>query len=273
MSSAISDVIADAKRVLSQAPFGVCLLNEEEQVIWTNPTLRDQLGLPGPSAGQSAKGQSAGTSQPGATVQGEDGMHFDDLPISVEQSTGLCQPVRRPRLRLRMVVTPLHKGIKLAAFTDVTDLTAGSEGYAEILREIINTDSTTGLRNRAQIGRDLLAEISRSRRYGNELSVIRVKIGGAFSGMDNADKAEVSRQIAVRLADNLRTIDYAGQWSDDEFLIVLPETGADGAERLANKLDGVLVDVTNAAITIKCNVAEWRASDDLDTLLARTSAD
>jgi len=253
------EVIADAKSVLGQAPFGVCLLDEREQIIWTNATLRDQLGLDIPAdTGASAKGG------------GSEGEYFDDLPITVEQHSGLCQPVHRPSLRLRMAVTPLREGIKLAAFTDVTDLTSGVAGYVEILREIANTDSATGLRNRAQINRDLLAEINRSRRYGNALSIIRITLGGNYNALADDKKNHVLRNMGVQLADNLRAIDYAGQWSDGEFLVILPETVSEGAERLAHKIETMLAQLDN--LDSKCRVAEWQASDDITTLLERASA-
>ena len=255
-SSDQDNTIVDAMQVLAHAPFGVCLMDETGQVIWINAALRNQLGL-------------ADREHPDNSTITDGEIYFDDLPITVEQNSGLCQPVRNPRLRLRMVVTPLYKGIKLATFTDVTDLTSGAEGYVDILREIVVTDSVTGLRNHAKIRRDLLSEINRSRRYGNDLSVILVKIRGEYANPQDDSRMKVLRQVGVRLADNLRTIDYVGQWSDNEFLVVLPETDADGAERLVAKLQGVLAEVAGDALTTECGFAVYRASDDLYTLLDR----
>ncbi len=244
-----ADTVTDAKSVLSQAPFGVCLLDEREQIIWTNSTLRDQLGL-------------AETSDELGS-----GRFLDDLPISMEQHTGLCQPTHRPSMRLRMAVTPLREGIKLAAFTDVTDLTSGVNGYVDLLREIAHTDSATGLRKRSQINRDLLAEINRSRRYGNALSVVRVVMSNDFGELPPGKKTDYLRDVGVRLADTLRAIDIAGQWSENEYLLILPETDAEGARRLAEKITAVLN--TKADIRVNCGVSEWQASDDASTLLAR----
>jgi diguanylate cyclase (GGDEF)-like protein len=269
-SSDQDNTIVDATQVLADAPFGVCLMDETEQVIWTNATLRNQLGL---TVAEDSENRDQHTlsdrGHPENNAIADGGMYFDDLPITVEQNSGLCQPIRNPRLRLRMVVTPLYRGVRLATFTDVTDLTSGAEGYVDILREIVFTDSVTGLRNHAQIGRDLLSELNRSRRYGNDLSVIHVKIGGEYADAKNDSRTKVLRQVGVRLAGNLRAIDYVGQWSDNEFLVVLPETDADGAERLVAKLQGVLAEVTGDVLTTECGFAVYRASDDLHTLLDR----
>jgi len=242
------DLIADAMKVLGHAPFGVCLLDEQEHVIWTNETLRSQLGMEGP-AGQSSS------------------EHLDDLPFSVERPSGLCQPTLRPGMRLRMAITPLRDGVRLAAFTDVTDLTSGAAGYVEVLREIANTDSVTGLRNRQQINRDLLTEINRSRRYGNALSLLAIKLAGKYPDLSNDQKEEALRTAGVKLADNLRAIDYAGQYSDSEFLAVLPETDEQGAHRLADKILGVLSPPDG--VVAECKVVQWQASDDAATLLER----
>lgn len=247
----VETVVADAEKFLAHAPFGACLLDEHERVLWTNSTLREQLGL---------------------DTAGDDKLGFDDLPIKIHRESGLCQPSNHPGTRLRLVITPLDKKVKIASFTDVTDLTTGAAAYIEILQQMAGTDSVTGLRTRAQINRDLIAEIARSRRYGNKLSITRIAItNGALAALPDDQRTNLQRNVGVRLADNLRAIDCAGMWSDTEFLLILPETGADAAERLVDKISAVLSEVDGHVLDIQCGIAEWRASDDVTTLLDRAA--
>lgn len=245
----LPESVSDLETVLSNLPFGICIINANEQLLWSNHTLVEQLGL---------------------TKSEIEGISLDELPIDPckESIDGIYVPTRHPGTRLRLVVTSLDNEDKLAVFSDVTDLTENASGYIELLRELSRTDSTTGLLTPNSLYRELLEQIARCRRYGNKLAVLRIFVEGIDeSGVDTAEQAEFLREIAVKIADNTRSIDDAGQLSRGEFVLVLPETDTEGARRSAEKLESVLR--KDLPVQYRFGIAEWRASDDATTLLER----
>ncbi|MDH3279994.1 MAG: diguanylate cyclase, partial [Gammaproteobacteria bacterium] len=167
-----------------------------------------------------------------------------------------------------IVVISWDDQTKLGVFSDVTDLTSTASGYAELLRELSRTDSSTGLLTPNCVYRELLEQIARCRRYGNRLAVVRIWVEGVGKAAGDTDRGEqILRNIAIKLADNVRAIDAAGQLSKDEFVLVLPETDLDGALRSAKKLKEVLEE--EYPVDCRYGLAEWRASDDAKTLLER----
>ena len=141
-----------------------------------------------------------------------------------------------------------------------------------MLRELRDRDSESGLLTSSSFYQGLLREVARSERYGNKLSLIRVGLRGLEPGTRG-----VVLPLASRLADNIRTIDYAGRWSDSVFLLLLPETDAAGAQMLVDKLQQVVSDPEfaehrDAGIQVDIDVAEWEQGEDASALLARIGA-
>ncbi|MDH3637093.1 MAG: diguanylate cyclase [Gammaproteobacteria bacterium] len=245
----LPDALVDVEAVLSKLPFGICVMDAEERLVWANETLLGQLDL---RSNEILK------------------CDFDGLPIDPckESIKGIYVPTQHPKSRLRIVVLALDDQTKLAVFSDVTDLTSTASGYVELLRELSRTDSSTGLLTPNSVYRELLEQIARCRRYGNRLAVMRVCIEGVEKATADLGKQEqILQEIAIKLADNVRAIDAAGQLSKDEFVLVLPETDIDGAERSAKKLMELLQE--EHPLEFRFGIAEWRASDDAKTLLER----
>ncbi len=145
-------------------------------------------------------------------------------------------------------------------------------GPTSLLRELRSTDADTGLLTRASLYQGLLREIARSERYGNRLSLLRIKLL-ALPGGNETERGKLLLELASRILDNVRTIDYAGRWSDDEFLIILPETNHGGAQLVAEKIQGVTgatsVDTghTEGTPRVDIRVAVWQPGDDASGLL------
>ena len=246
----------NTEKLLAALPFGICLMDLDERILWANPTLCEQLGV---------------------TAQQVPGLTFDELPMQVCKNSidGVYSPRHRPQLKLRLVTTPLSDDMKLAALTDVTDLASNAGGHIDVLRELVRTDSDTGLLTSNAIYRELLTEVARSRRYGNFLTVIRIEMNLAGS---EADRQELSQLVGVKLADNVRAIDCIGILNGGQFLVVLTETDVRGAQRFVNKMQSLLkshiiqeqlghpVDVS-----FRFGTAQWNASDDVSTLLNKAS--
>jgi diguanylate cyclase (GGDEF)-like protein len=124
-------------------------------------------------------------------------------------------------------------------FLEVQDYANEKEMMAHELRKLANTDSLTAVFNRAKIEQTLTIEVLRSRRYKHPLSIIIADIDHFKQVNDtyghNAGDL-VLTGIASILKHHVREVDTVGRWGGEEFLIVCPETTAEGAKKLAEKL-------------------------------------
>ncbi len=139
-------------------------------------------------------------------------------------------------------------------------------------------DPVTGLFKKAAVRQELTAQVSRSRRYNNPLSIIMLRI--ALEDRDQPVVAELERQRALRnisrmLRDKLRWVDIVGCWGKSEFLMVLPETCEEPATNLAKKIRGYikrlkpLHDNDEPSLPVRIGVTEWLQGDDVNSLVER----
>ena len=149
--------------------------------------------------------------------------------------------IRDPRLR--------------AAFRALADRVADTWRLATV-------DPLTGIANRQAILSCVDEELARAARYRHPLSVILMDLDHFKRLNDSNGHAAgdlVLRHVGALLAANVRATDMAGRYGGEEFLIVLPETDADAAAAVAEKLrqmmsrtsvklaDGEMVSVTLSA--------------------------
>lgn len=110
--------------------------------------------------------------------------------------------------------------------------------------ELSRKDPLTGLANRRLYLERLEAEVNRSRRTGEPLSLVFLDCDGFKAINDSFGHFagdRVLKTIAATLTECVRNYDLAARWGGDEFLLLLPGTGAgdvkSAVERVACKLD------------------------------------
>lgn len=100
------------------------------------------------------------------------------------------------------------------------------------LEAVASTDTLTGLLLRRAFLRRFVAEIERSRRQGKPLSVAILDLDH-FKHVNDTYGHPVGdlvlKTFAAVLLQNLRSIDVAGRWGGEEFVVLLPETSSAGA--------------------------------------------
>ena len=119
-------------------------------------------------------------------------------------------------------------------------------------------------------------EVSRSRRYNNPLSLLKLSI--VIFNSDEFSKEEVNQDISETLRDELRWADMIGHSDEGDFLIVLPETPPEALTTLINKIDGAIssrLKHTYNALDYKVVTGEahWQKGDNSGTLLERARDD
>jgi diguanylate cyclase (GGDEF)-like protein len=109
------------------------------------------------------------------------------------------------------------------------------------------TDPLTGAFNRRYMMEQLPRELERCRRYGNPLSVIMCDVDH-FKQVNDAKGHsagdDVLQQFVARMQRSVRAnSDWIARLGGEEFLIVLPETGFEGAMFVAEKIRAIMTSV------------------------------
>jgi len=133
------------------------------------------------------------------------------------------------------------------------------------LAELAAFDALSGAANRRNFDQALSAEALRSHRYGRPLAVILADIDRFKNVNDSHGHAagdDVIRGLAATLAANCRTSDLVARYGGEEFAVLLPETRAQEAVELAERLRQAIegADYGNVGrITASFGVAELGA--------------
>ena len=107
------------------------------------------------------------------------------------------------------------------------------------LRELVYRDGLTGLYNHRYFHETLEKELSRARRYHSSLSLIIFDIDHFKKTNDRYGHPVgdiILMNIAKAVCSAVRPCDIVARYGGDEFAIILPETGAEGARVFASRL-------------------------------------
>lgn len=131
-------------------------------------------------------------------------------------------------------------GERLLMLMDVSEQERLAEENARLRQQVDDlrlTDELTGLPNRRAISQALDLQVSRSRRYQNPLSVVLAKLDlQTLASVQPLSTDPATLAVSRFLRDRLRWVDQIGRWEEDEFVLVLPETGVEDARALLDKV-------------------------------------
>jgi len=168
-------------------------------------------------------------------------------------------------------------GNSIKYFLDVTKITQvyqERDRLEDELSKVSTRDLKTGLPNKTALMQCLEPLVARSRRYNNPLSLIRLCI------QEKTDKTHSLEKIMLTLAhflkDKMRWADIIGRLTNNEFLLILPETEEQDACTLARKLTEKLHLLSEKEqdptlyFSIKYGVSNWSKGDDMMGLVNKT---
>jgi diguanylate cyclase (GGDEF)-like protein len=120
-------------------------------------------------------------------------------------------------------------------------------------------DPLTGLANYRKLFEVLGAEISRSRRTGQQFTVLFVDVDG-LKQINNRHGhlvgSEVLCKVGEALRSSCRSVDTPARFGGDEFAVILPATGPDGARVVAARVSDWLAEFANTPpVTVSVGAA------------------
>jgi diguanylate cyclase (GGDEF)-like protein len=141
------------------------------------------------------------------------------------------------------------------------------------------TDGLTGLANERALSQQLAIQVARSRRYQNPLTLALLSMEIVDENYPHIlDDQYDSIIIAFShfLRDRLRWADFIARCSGGRFVIVLPETTAQEANRLFEKIASEtnsieLPEQQKNSIQMQFGLAEWQKGNDPKLLVERAS--
>jgi len=145
---------------------------------------------------------------------------------------------------------------------------------ADRLAELALTDALTGLCNMRAFQQRLDEELARARRYGHPLSLLMIDVDRLKEINDRAGH-EAGSAALVRVADALRhtarATDVTARWGGDEFAMLAPDTPAEAAVRLGERIRSLVAESagpTGERVTVSVGLATTDGRDgDLATVL------
>ena len=149
----------------------------------------------------------------------------------------------------------------------------------EELRNLSITDSLTGLHNRRHFMEVLANEVARARRHKLPFSVMMIdtdhfkKYNDTFGHQAGDD---LLKKIGSICRQSLRNIDYAARYGGDEFIVLLPGTGSEGAFEVGDRIrqrvaaETLSGETERAAVTLSIGLATFRSAhaETLETIIA-----
>jgi len=211
--------------------------------------------------------------------------HLKDVWVFPEQRTRMIEHLRKEGAVLNYEVHLRRKnGDELIAAFDaqgtfdadgrlvyfdtiVQDITRRIQAITELER-LARTDSLTGLFNRQYLMEKFEEEMARAGRYNRPLTAMLIdldhfKTVNDTHGHLTGDAVLVSAVSAI--TGILRETDFAGRYGGEEFCVVMPETGIQGAFELAERLRKVMEETDHVlpggiTLRITCSIGVAEAS-------------
>jgi len=252
------------KYLFNDCPCGILRLDADGRILEANPALEAMLGL---SSSQLAGHDRNSLPYPAfrGLFKGEEGMlHLIGPGVETERWLQ-CRPGSGP-------------GPLIHYFTDVTELVRLREQTRQLrtqVEELTVSDSLTGLANQRAFNRALTAQVTRSRRYQNPLSLILVELldRGRSDGQPSDEGVLATSRY---LRDRLRWVDVIARWDHNHFLVILPETDEASAAELIRKIDAEFASGETASerpgLLLRFGSSSWRKGDDERKLMDRAAA-
>ncbi len=259
----MTDNIRIASVCMESSPIGILHLDSTGKIVWLNKALESMTGVDADRL--------VGHDSESLPFSYLSGLLGDDRTIH------LYDPEQGSEkwLECHMQKAGDAAETEIRFFLDITEQTllrGENERLRQQIEELSITDDLTGLANRRALTRALNAQVTRSRRYQNPLSLAVIGVSNA-SSPEAVLPDEVILSFSRYLRDRLRWVDLIARWDQDQFFVLLPETEkGDGCallEKVRDNLSEVLLPQEYAGTPLRFTygLAGWEKGMDPHRLM------
>jgi diguanylate cyclase (GGDEF)-like protein/PAS domain S-box-containing protein len=166
---------------------------------------------------------------------------------------------------------------KLEAYEVIAEDVTRQRELEDHLRRLAASDSLTGLANYRRLVDVLDSEIKRSERTNREFAMLFFDLDG-LKRINDRHGHMIGSQALCRLADVLcsccRDIDTPARFGGDEFALVLPETDAEAAKLVAERIcESVAHDDKGPRLSVSVGVAVYpQNGETIESLLSQADS-
>ena len=255
------------QQFLDSLPAALALVNKNNEVIWVNGSFMRITTL--------SKSDIVGKQVSSLSTDAQEMFKEGHVYLSANN--------KRDAYWMACMSVPLDD-YRLQYCSDVTQLQGlieDREGLKTKVAELNPVDPITGMPNRRALFQNLEQQASRSRRYGNSLSIMLLRVNNLTDyikkfGNDNANQLLLN--ISQMLNDQMRWADVIGRLDKNEFLFILPETEESATNELRDKIQDHLTRISLPGVDDKADdfelftefaMTQWRKGDDVALLMER----
>ncbi|QOC23683.1 diguanylate cyclase [Wenzhouxiangella sp. AB-CW3] len=140
-------------------------------------------------------------------------------------------------------------------------------------------DRLTGVFNRIRVDEKLEQEVRRANRYGSPIALIMLDIDDFKVVNDNHGHLSgdrVLKELARLATEMTRDTDLVGRWGGEEFIIILPETSAEQAAEIGERIREAFGETAFQSdsgapieLSLSCGVSEFQDGDDAESVFRR----
>jgi len=148
----------------------------------------------------------------------------------------------------------------------------------EQIKRLSITDHLTGLFNRQKMDELLSHEIHRAQRSHSPFSLIMLDLD-YFKSVNDSYGHQVGDEVLIEAAQilqqSIRKTDAVGRWGGEEFLIICPDTDAQGGAQLAESIRSKIAQHRFSVAghrTASLGVSHYHTSDSAKSLLERADS-
>lgn len=262
----MTDQISFNENLFNACPTGMLAMDQNTCIRWLNPALEMMLNISGNEL--IGKDKNSLPEELQALFDETDVLH---LSLNGDGERWLQRDVRE-------VTDNTESPLRLHFYQDISRQIKARQERDQLrqrVEELTITDDLTGLANRRATLQALEVQVTRSRRYGNPLTLGAVGISNPFDSSSPLPNISVLT-FTQYLRDRLRWADSIGRYEDQLFLLVMPETKQEDAIHLLELiqqecLEGALKGLdSNPTPLIKVSATAWEKGYDPQRLIQYT---
>ena len=262
----MTDQISFNQAFFDACPTGMLAMDQDVRIRWVNPALEKILNLPGDELIGKDKNSL------------DEGLHalFEETEVLHLSLNGDGE--RWLHRDVRTVKDGSQLPLRLHFYQDISQQVMAlqeNQSLRQKVQDLTITDELTSLANARATQQALAVQVTRSRRYGNPLTLSAVRIQHPDGPAARLPDASILA-FAHYLRDRLRWADIIGRCEDTLFLLVMPETNQQDAISLLSEIQtecaqGALNNLEdNLQPKLSISARAWEKGDDPQRLTQRT---